>query len=181
MSKAFKPSDYNSGQGMLTKVWGPPLWHVLHTISFNYPVNPTQKQQREYKRYFLSLRNVLPCKHCRENFNCNSKSARYSEKVFKNRNSFSRFVYRFHNSVNKALGKEKYKTYEEIRDRYEHFRSRCGGKKSTRKKPVKSSRKRRPIEKGCVEPARAGKKGMKCVLNIISEKSKRASFSMSFR
>jgi len=32
------PEYYNSDEGMLTKVWGPPLWHVLHTISFNYKV-----------------------------------------------------------------------------------------------------------------------------------------------
>lgn len=34
----FSESDYESGDGMITAVWGPPLWHVLHTISFNYPV-----------------------------------------------------------------------------------------------------------------------------------------------
>ena len=28
---------------MLTSVWGPSLWHSLHTISFNYPVKPTKE------------------------------------------------------------------------------------------------------------------------------------------
>ena len=28
--------DYLSGDGMLTSVWGPSLWHYLHTMSFNY-------------------------------------------------------------------------------------------------------------------------------------------------
>ena len=37
----FTKKDYNSGDGMITSIWGPSMWHYLHTISFNYPVNPT--------------------------------------------------------------------------------------------------------------------------------------------
>ena len=37
----YSLNDYNSGDGMLTSVWGPGMWHVLHTMSFNYPVKPT--------------------------------------------------------------------------------------------------------------------------------------------
>lgn len=41
----YKKSDYNSGDGMLTTVWGPAMWHYLHTMSFNYPINPTQENK----------------------------------------------------------------------------------------------------------------------------------------
>ena len=51
---------------MVTNVWGPSLWHVLHTISFNYPVNPTEEQKQQYKDFVLSLGNVLPCGACRK-------------------------------------------------------------------------------------------------------------------
>ncbi len=46
MSKksVFTENDFNSGDGMLTSVWGPALWHSLHTMSFNYPVNPSDEQ-----------------------------------------------------------------------------------------------------------------------------------------
>ena len=27
---------------MLTAVWGPGMWFYLHTMSFNYPLNPTE-------------------------------------------------------------------------------------------------------------------------------------------
>ncbi len=40
--KTFTRKHYNSGDGMLTTVWGPSLWHYLHTMSFNYPVKPTK-------------------------------------------------------------------------------------------------------------------------------------------
>jgi hypothetical protein len=29
----------------MTSVWGSPMWHVLHTISFNYPIKPTKEQK----------------------------------------------------------------------------------------------------------------------------------------
>ena len=31
----FSKKDYSSGDGMLTTVWGPSLWHYLHIMSFN--------------------------------------------------------------------------------------------------------------------------------------------------
>ena len=39
--RVFKKNDFYSGDGMVTKIWGPVAWTLLHTISFNYPVNPT--------------------------------------------------------------------------------------------------------------------------------------------
>ena len=47
MSHVFDKADYESGDGMLTSVWGPPLWHFLHTMSFNYPTNPTEKEKKK--------------------------------------------------------------------------------------------------------------------------------------
>ena len=58
----FNEEDYKSGDGMMTSVWGPPLWHSLHTISFNYPVEPTEKQKKDYMAFFKGLKNILPCK-----------------------------------------------------------------------------------------------------------------------
>ena len=39
--RTFKKRDFQSGDGMLTSVWGPSMWHYLHIMSFNYPVKPT--------------------------------------------------------------------------------------------------------------------------------------------
>ena len=64
----FTRKDYNSGEGMLTSVWGPSLWHTLHTISFNYPVEPTKQQKQHYKLFFSNLEWILPCGYCRKNF-----------------------------------------------------------------------------------------------------------------
>jgi hypothetical protein len=56
----FSEQDYNSGDGMMTSIWGPPMWHVLHTISFNYPINPTPEQKTHYWNFYSNLKNIIP-------------------------------------------------------------------------------------------------------------------------
>ena len=56
----FKKQDYESSDGMLTYVWGPSLWHFLHTMSFNYPVNPTKEDKQNYMNYIHSLKFIFP-------------------------------------------------------------------------------------------------------------------------
>lgn len=170
----FTNNDFNSGQGMLTTVWGPALWHVLHVISFNYPVKPTKTEKREYKRFFSSLEKILPCVYCRQNFPVNCTKAGYCEDVFKNRRTFSRFIYKLHCEVNKKLGKNSGKscdTYEQVRKRYEHFRARCQKPRKTSRKPKKES--------GCVD-AKHGRL-FRCVVDVVPNSSVRKSFRLCSR
>ena len=67
MKEIFSDEEFNSDNGMMTAIWGPALWHSLHTISFNYPVNPTEEDKIRYYKYFKYLGKVLPCKYCRDN------------------------------------------------------------------------------------------------------------------
>ena len=54
--------------------------------------------------------------------------------------------------VNKNLGKESGLTYNQVRDRYEHFRSRCLNKDETNPKIAKQSTdSKKVIEKGCTD------------------------------
>jgi hypothetical protein len=128
----FNQDDYNSGDGMLTSVWGPSLWHVLHTISFNYPVKPTQRDKKYYFKFIMSLQNVLPCRYCRENLknNLKCKDCMLTKNKLKNRDIFSRWMYELHEKVNTMLGKKSNLTFDQVRNRYENFRSRCSGKKN---------------------------------------------------
>ena len=47
----------------------------------------------------------------------------------KNRFTFSKFIYDLHENINTMLGKTSGLTYSMVRERYEHFRSRCTKKK----------------------------------------------------
>lgn len=122
----FTSSDYNSSDGMLTTVWGPLLWHFLHIVSFNYPVEPTQTDINRYYTFLCSLGNVLPCSYCRQNFPENfERSGGHDIKNYISRERFSRLIYRLHNHVNAATGKSSHMEYTAVRDRYEIFRARC--------------------------------------------------------
>ena len=128
----FQEQDFNSSDGMLTYVWGPSLWHFLHTMSFNYPVKPTKEDKVNYMNFIKSLQNILPCKYCRINLKKNLKDAKFSVKKMKDRNTFSQYIYDLHNHINKMLGKKNTVSYEEVRIRYENFRSRCSTKKNNK-------------------------------------------------
>ena len=125
MSTIFTDNDFNSGDGMITSIWGPPLWHVLHTISFNYPVKPTDEQKKYYYNFYSNLENILPCKFCRDNLKNNLKKTPLNIKVMQSRDTLSKWVYELHETINKMLGKKSNLTYEQVRERYEFFRSRC--------------------------------------------------------
>jgi hypothetical protein len=91
------------------------------------------------------------------------------------RATFSRYVYELHELVNKMLGKKSHLSYCDVRERYEHFRSRCTEEKPkifTFKKGLTKKKK----EKGCTEPL-YGKRA-KCVINIIPQEDKTATFQM---
>jgi hypothetical protein len=171
----YSKNDYNSGDGMLTTVWGPAMWHYLHTMSFNYPVNPTNENKKHYKDFIYNLRNVLPCKYCRINLTNNLKKKPLLMCHMKSRATFSRYIYELHELVNKMLGKRSHLSYCDVRERYEHFRSRC-----TQEKPkiftFKRTQTRKKTEKGCTEPL-YGKKS-KCVINIVPQEDKSATFQM---
>ena len=167
--RIFKKSDFYSGDGFLTSVWGPALWHSLHTMSFNYPINPTQEDKEHYRDFVLSLQHVLPCKYCRQNLKTNFKSMPLTMEQMKSRDSFSRYIYELHELVNRMLKKKSNLTYCDVRERYEHFRARCTEEKPIIFKYSKQTRKNKK-EKGCTEPL-YGKKS-KCIIKIVPQETK---------
>jgi hypothetical protein len=171
----FGPNDWVSGDGMVTKIWGPAMWHYLHTMSFNYPVEPTDEDKKWYRTFMESLTHVLPCKYCRQNLAKNYLKLPLTEDVFTSRHTFSLYVFELHELINTMLGKDSGLTFEEVRERYEHFRSRCNKHKSKSRrktKMIKTTRSRK--HKGCTEPLH-GKKA-KCVIQIVPQEDKTKTF-----
>jgi len=182
----YSNDDYNSNDGMLTTVWGPSMWHYLHTMSFNYPVHPTKDDKKHYRDFILNLENVLPCGKCRKNLKKNFKKLPLEEKDMESRETFSRYIYDLHEIINKMLNKKSGLTYDDVRERYEHFRARCAkplkslkicSRRKKSDKHVRFSRKIKLInEKGCTEPLYGEKS--KCVLKIVPQDKKCESFEM---
>ena len=191
--KVFTKTDYNSGDGMLTTIWGPSLWHYLHIMSFNYPTHPTLQDKQHYKNFINNLPNVLPCKYCRMNLKNNFKKNPIRMCHMKNRHTFSFFIYNLHEIVNKMLKKKSNLTFCEVRDRYENFRSRCTNPTKLTKSTIETENKvfdfiketntnntkknkKTKKEKGCTEPL-YGKKA-KCVINIVPQEQKIDTFNI---
>jgi hypothetical protein len=156
--RVYTKTEYQSGDGMLTTVWGPSMWHYLHTMSFNYPNQPSAQDKRHYRDFVVGLRHVLPCKHCRTNLEKNFKALPLRSSDMASRDTFSRYIYNLHELVNKMLGKRSALSYCDVRERYEHFRSRCANITEVK------------AESGCTEPL-YGKKA-KCVLQIVPQERK---------
>ena len=53
---------------MEPKIWGEHAWIFLHTITLNFPENPTFEDKHNYKTFFESLKYILPCPTCREHY-----------------------------------------------------------------------------------------------------------------
>lgn len=102
---------------MNQKVWGPGLWLFLHTLTFNYPVNPKKKDKERMRRFFMSLGDILPCRYCRENY---AKHLKNNPIKLNSKREFVRWVICIHNEVNEQEGKQTVKeldvlqSYEKI-------------------------------------------------------------------
>lgn len=160
--RKYSMKDYHSNDGMQTNIWGPPFWFILHIISFNYPISPSSLEKKKYKEFMLSLPHILPCGKCRENLKQNYKLLPLHNDVFKNRDSFSKYIYLLHEQVNKMLGKHSTISYCEVRDKYESFRANC--------KPDMNT----IVHKGCVVP-KHNRTRKKCILKMKSLSNKRNS------
>lgn len=168
---------------MLVSVWGPPLWHVIHVMSFNYPTSPTKKDKKVYKDFIYNLQEILPCIYCRENLKKNLKVSPLTASDLVNRDTFSRWVYKLHETINNMLGKRSGLTYCDVRERYEHFRSRCtpdkNGAASTKEIKKHAYKTKDKVEKGCTEPLHGMKS--KCIIKIVPQDTKSRSFQMDNR
>lgn len=104
--------------------WGPALWTTLHTMSFDYPENPTEEQKNNYSNFFHSLKYVLPCGVCRQHYAKSIEQTNPIEPALKNRDTLSRWLVDFHNTVNKRLNKP-IVSYESVKEKYDALSGKC--------------------------------------------------------
>jgi hypothetical protein len=103
--------------------WGPHLWFYLHTISFNFPDNPTHLQKTQHLDFYNSLGNTIPCEKCKNHY---ASHLQTQPPRLENRDSIIRWTVDLHNRVNKSLGKREW-TYDEAVDAYRaYFKGKTG-------------------------------------------------------
>jgi hypothetical protein len=84
--------------------WGPLLWASINTIVREYPENPTEEIRHNFKLFFQSLGDVLPCEECRNGYNKHLKQLSL-ENALLSRENLVDFIVDLHNEVNKSSGK----------------------------------------------------------------------------
>lgn len=126
--------DESKSNGLITKIWGPVFWETLHCVSAGYPLEPTDNDKINYKNFYISVKNILPCKYCRdsyEQFITIEKETLIDDSVFESRHNLMFWIYKLHERVNLKLGMTYNVTFEEVKDRLESFRAKCiKGKKT---------------------------------------------------
>jgi len=100
---------------MKNSQWGPAAWLFLHSVSFQYPENPNDQDKNNYKIFFESLQNILPCPNCREHY---QKNIQENPMNLGSRESLIKWVINLHNAVNKKNSKKEY-SYDEVKDLYQ--------------------------------------------------------------
>ena len=85
-------------------VWGPSAWTFLHTITFNYPEDPTEDDKRKYYNFFMNLKDVLPCKKCQAHYKENIQKYDLSDNLDSRQDLVQWLIY-IHNEVNIKIEK----------------------------------------------------------------------------
>jgi len=112
--------------------WGPGGWTFLHSMTFNYPLEPVDYDKKRYTDYFKLTGEMLPCKYCRESYKIYIKYVPI-EPFLDSREGICYWLYVIHNLVNDKIFKTK-PTFKEIIIKYEKIRAKCGKVKKNKKK-----------------------------------------------
>ncbi len=99
---------------MEPNIWGPGAWTFLHSITFQYPENPSDLEKQKYYTFFNSLKNVLPCPVCREHYENNFEKLPIRMDT---RRELIEWLIDIHNEVNRMNNKKIY-TYNEVYEIY---------------------------------------------------------------
>ena len=123
----------------------------------------------------------MPCGKCRKNLRKNFKRLPLTISQMQSRETFSTYIYDLHELINTMLGKKSGLSYDDVRERYEHFRARCALPitEMLKQSTCKTRKSGKKIEKGCTEPLYGEKS--KCVLKIIPNDEKCDTFQIDTR
>ena len=104
---------------MEPEIWGPNAWIFLHTITLNYPENPSEDDKQNHKDFFHNLKNVIPCPNCKEHYNINLQKFPIDVHL-ESKEKFVKWLINIHNEVNIQNHKKVY-SYDEVIKIYDNM------------------------------------------------------------
>jgi len=88
--------------------WGPHGWKFIHYITLGYPDKPTNQDKIKYKFFFTSLKDVIPCILCKNNYESHLKIYPLTDYILKSKINLMTWGIKMHNLVNIENNKKKY-------------------------------------------------------------------------
>lgn len=102
---------------MKPSLWGSHGWIFLHTITMNYPNNPTPNDKLIYGNFFKSLSTILPCAKCAHNYSLHLQEYPIDD-ALESKDSLVNWLIDIHNEVNETLQKP-ILSYDEVMKLYQ--------------------------------------------------------------
>ena len=97
---------------MKPEIWGPHAWMFLHSITLEYPEEPTEQDKQDMIIFIKAVGNVLPCKKCRDNFKTHVQKYPLDNAALSSRKNLVKWLIDIHNCVN-GIKKCRELSYEE--------------------------------------------------------------------
>jgi len=85
-------------------VWGKHIWTSIHIIALGFPEHPSSVERDNYRRFFTSIGDILPCSKCRDNYKQHLKDLPVDLFLASNDTLFG-WTVAIHNIVNTEHGK----------------------------------------------------------------------------
>lgn len=92
-------------QPVPTTVWGPKIWAALHYVTLGYPSQPTEQDKANYRVFFQSIKDILPCSICANHYGENYETKPLTDEILSDREKLIKWLIDFHNVVNEQKGK----------------------------------------------------------------------------
>jgi hypothetical protein len=89
-----------------SNIWGVHAWKFMHYITLGYPEIPTEEHKNNYKNFFISLKNVLPCSICAKHYEENLKKIPLTDDILNSKDKLIKWCIDLHNIINKMLNKK---------------------------------------------------------------------------
>lgn len=80
-------------------IWGPHAWFFFETVVLSYPKIPNAKQKKAIKQFFMSLKELIPCKKCRDNYIKHIELNPLTNKILSNKVELVIWINTMHNLV----------------------------------------------------------------------------------
>ena len=97
-------SATNTNISMPPSVWGPIFWNTIHIATLGYPPNPSAADKDGMRKFFESLKTVIPCPVCREHYKQHLAESPV-EPALESKGQLVHWAWNLHNQVNDMLGK----------------------------------------------------------------------------